>query len=156
MDIRVGRCIVIAQTMDTLYEQQVEYCCGSLLSSLVNTQLCCSNHSLEQHLQYAYFSKALSWLSSSRDYKRTQQGTLTALFLYLYKYNVVHAITISTCPKGLMSNYSSTMLCPCALTSYSLISITMHAPCVHHEKPMSLDITPNPNSFQTLPSPSRP
>ncbi len=34
MDIRVGH-TVIAQTMDSLYKQSVEYCCGSLLSSLV-------------------------------------------------------------------------------------------------------------------------
>ena len=45
MDIRTGhghqdRCReVIAQTMKTLYKQSVEYCCSSLLSSLVNTQL---------------------------------------------------------------------------------------------------------------------
>ena len=63
----------------------------------------------------------------------------------------------------LMSYYSSTcvflkttMLSTCTLTSYSLISITMCAPCVHHEEPLSLDIIPNPNSFQTLPNPSRP
>ena len=41
----------------------------------------------------------------------------------------------------------TTMPCPCALTLYSLISITMHASCVHHEEPMFFDITPNPNSF---------
>ena len=33
---------------------------------------CCSNHSPEQHLWYAAFSKALSRLSSSGDYKRTR------------------------------------------------------------------------------------
>ena len=59
---------------------------------------CCSNHSLERHLWYADFSKALSRLSSSGDYKRTQQGALAALLLYLYKYKVVCATTISTCP----------------------------------------------------------
>ena len=31
-----SRCIVIAQTMDSLYKQLVEYCCSSLSSSLVN------------------------------------------------------------------------------------------------------------------------
>ena len=59
---------------------------------------CCSNHSPEQHLWYTDFSKALSRLSSSRDYKRTRQGALAALLLYLYKLPVVHATTISTCP----------------------------------------------------------
>ena len=31
-----SRCIVVVQTMDSLYKQSVEYCCGSLSSSLVN------------------------------------------------------------------------------------------------------------------------
>ena len=39
----------------------------------------------------------------------------------------------------------ATMPCPCALISYSLISVTMCVPCVYHEKPMFLDITSNPN-----------
>jgi len=39
-----------------------------------------------------------------------------------------------------------TMLYPYALTSYSLISITMHAPCVHHEEPLSFNVISNPNS----------
>jgi len=59
---------------------------------------CCSNHSPEWHLQYADFSKALSWLSSSGDYKRTQQGALTVLILYIYYRLLVHATTIITCP----------------------------------------------------------
>ena len=50
----------------------------------------------------------------------------------------------------------ATMPCPCALTSYSLISVTMCVPCVHHEEPLFLDVIPNPNSFQTLSDPSRP
>ena len=142
-----------------IYKQSVEYCCSSLLSSLVNIQLvfpikyssceiyclccywtlvqqlpqhfpqtprilrsccteqlnilrirkliltnqmiflilkvqCCSNHSLEQHLQYAYFSKAHRRLFSSGDYKKTQQGVLTALLLFLYKLQIVYATTI--------------------------------------------------------------
>jgi len=59
---------------------------------------CCSNHSPEQHSLFAYFSKALSRLSSSGDYKRTQQGALTVLLLYLYKLHVVRATTILTYP----------------------------------------------------------
>ena len=55
---------------------------------------CCSNHLLERHLWYAAFSKALSRLSSSGDYKRTRQGALAALLPYLYKLQVVHAITM--------------------------------------------------------------
>ena len=45
-----------------------------------------------------------------------------------------------------MFYYSSTMPCPCALMSYSLISVTICAPCVYYEELMSLDITSNPNS----------
>jgi len=41
----------------------------------------------------------------------------------------------------------TTIPCPYALISYSIISVTMRAPCVHYEEPMFLDITPNPNSF---------
>ena len=67
-----------------------------------------------------------------------------------------------------MSYYSSTcvfhkatMLPTCALTSYPLpYSIVlcshssspsyMHTPCVYHEEPLSLDVTPNPNSYSRL------
>jgi len=47
----------------------------------------------------------------------------------------------------LMSYYSSTMPYPCALMSYSLISVTMYILCIHHEEPLSLDVISNPNSF---------
>ena len=135
--------------------------------------MCCNNHSPEWHLQFAYSSKALNRLSSSGNYKRTRQGALAALLLYLYKLQVVCATTISTGPYVHASTsypithppcfyLKATMPYPCALTSYSLISITMHALCVHHKEPISLNIIPNPNSsldsfrsFQTL-SPSRP
>jgi len=66
----------------------------SLKQNIRYQAYCCSNHSPEQHLWYAYFSKALSWLSSSEDYKRTQQGALTALLPYLYKLQVVYATTM--------------------------------------------------------------
>ena len=59
---------------------------------------CCSNYSLERHLWYADFSKALSRLSSSGDYKRTWQGALVILILYIYYRLLVHATTIITCP----------------------------------------------------------
>ena len=56
-------------------------------------------------------------------YKRTQQGTLATLLLYLYKYNVVHATTISTSPYVHASTSCSltkaTMLYTYALMSYS-------------------------------------
>jgi len=59
---------------------------------------CYSNHSPERHLWYADFSKALSRLSSSGDYKRTRQGALAVLLLYLYKLHMVYATTILTSP----------------------------------------------------------
>ena len=40
----------------------------------------------------------------------------------------------------------ATMPCPYALTSYSLISVTMYAPYIYYKKLMSLDIISNPNS----------
>ena len=52
---------------------------------LLLDQYCCSNHSPEQHSQFAYFSKAHRRLSSSGDYKRTQQEALTILStIYIY------------------------------------------------------------------------
>ena len=59
---------------------------------------CCSNHSPEWHSWYADFSKALSRLSSSGDYKRTQQEAFAVLILYIYYRLLVHATTIITCP----------------------------------------------------------
>ena len=73
---------------------QVERINFEKLFSLV----CCSNHLLEWHLWYADFSKALSRLSSSGDYKRTRQGALAILILYIYYRLLVHATTIITCP----------------------------------------------------------
>jgi len=115
--------------------------------------MCCSNHSPERYLWYADFGKALSRLSSSEDYKRTRQGALTALLLYLYKLHVVHATTILTYP------YVHA-LSSCPITHLHVFSLRpscfLHVPwchtlnlcctCVHHEKPLSLDVIPNPNS----------
>jgi len=95
-----------------------------------DTLTCCSNHLPERHSWYADFSKALSWLSSSRNYKRTRQGALAVLLLYLYKLQVVCATTISTGPYVHASTscpityppcfyLKATMPCLCALISYS-------------------------------------
>ena len=57
--------------------------------------------------------------------------------------------------------HKATMLPLYTLTSYPLpYSIVlrhhssspsyMYTPCVHHEKPLSLDVTPNPNSYSRL------
>ena len=75
--------------------------------------LCCSNHLLERHLWYTDFSKALSRLSSSGDYKRTQQEALAVLLLYLYKYNVVHATTMCLPHVLLLIHCTSTSRPPC-------------------------------------------
>ena len=58
----------------------------------------------------------------------------------------VHAST--SCPITHPSCFylKTTMPCPCALTSYSLISVTMYTPYVYHEELMSLNVIPNPNS----------
>ena len=96
---------------------------GTLLVHLTLSTNYCSNYLPEWHLQYADSSKALSWLSSSGDYKRTRQEALTALLLYLYKYNMVCATTISTSPYVHASTScpitKATMPYTCALTSYS-------------------------------------
>ena len=77
-------------------------------------------------------AKLSSGLSSNEwgNYKRTQQGALAALLLYLYKYKVVHATTIcfphvhSPCFYLMSITHppcvflKATMLPTCALTSY--------------------------------------
>ena len=44
----------------------------------------------------------------------------------------------------------ATIPCPYALTSYSLISVTMYAPYVYHEESMFLNVTSNPRLFLIL------
>ena len=66
-------------------------------------------------------SKALSRLSSKewRNYKRTRQGALAALLLYLYKLHVVHATTMCLPHVYPPCIYlKATMLPTCVLTSY--------------------------------------
>ena len=96
---------------------------AALCVPYVNPNDCSSNHSPERHLWYADFSKALSRLSSSGDYKRTRQGALTVLILYIYYRLLVHATTIITCPYVHASSSCSitkaTMPYTCALTLYS-------------------------------------
>ena len=102
---------------------------------------CCSNHSPEQHLWYADFSKALSRLSSSGDYKRTRQGALAVLIFYIYYRLLVHATIIITCP------YVH-VLSSCPITHPHMFFLRplcfLHVPwchtlnlcytCVHHEE----------------------
>ena len=100
---------------------------------------CCSNHLPEQHLWYANFSKALSRLSSSGDYKRTRQGSLTVLILYIYYKLLVYATTIITCPYvHASSSYPITHLHvfflrpPCFLHVPWCHTLNLHYICAHH------------------------
>ena len=94
-------------------------------------------------------AKLSSRLSSNKwgNYKRTQQGALAALLLYLYKLHVVCATTILTCSyvHALSScpithppyiYLKASMLYTCALTSYpnpySLSPLSMCALCVYY------------------------
>ena len=72
MDMRTGhghqgrmhsRCVVVAQTMNTQYKQPVEYCCGSLSSSLVNytTRVLHQIFAFEIYLQCCYWI-LVQWL----------------------------------------------------------------------------------------------
>ena len=116
---------------------------------------CCSNHSPEWHLQFAYFSKVLSWLSNSGDYKRTQQGAFAILLLYLYKYNVVHATTIYL-PHVLLLIHHASYMCPNIILLISAVHVyTMRN---YSLLMSSLTLTPSrlflilldPKSFQTI------
>ena len=62
----------------------------------------------------------------------------------------VHASTSSPITHPPCFYFKATMPCPCALTSYSLISVTMHTPCIHYEKLLFLDVTSNLNSYSRL------
>jgi len=100
---------------------------------------CCSNHSPERHLWYANFSKALSRLSSSGDYRRTRQRALAALLLYLYKYKVVYATTILTCPYVHASSscpithpHVFSLRLPCFLHVPWCHTLNLHCTCAHH------------------------
>jgi len=73
------------------------YECKSEVAYYIDGDLCCSNHLPERYSWYADFSKALSRLSSSGDYKRTWQGALAVLILYIYYRLLVHVTTIITC-----------------------------------------------------------
>jgi len=92
---------------------------------------CCSNHlSLKDKWSHNEQSSPMGYQVMSGDYKRTWQGVLTALILYIYYRLLVHATTICLPHVHppcfyLMSYYSSTyvflkatMLPTCALTSY--------------------------------------
>jgi len=101
--------------------------------------VCCSNHSPERHLWYANFSKALSRLSSSGDYKRTWQGALAVLILYIYYRLLVCATTIITCPYVHASSsypithpYMFSLRLPCFLHVSWRHTLNLHYTCAHH------------------------
>ena len=88
--------VYISYYMDNCGNSRANICNQALTSGrgVFIRDMCCNNHLPERRLWYADFSKAFSRLSSSGDYKRTQQGALTALLPYLYKLQVVHATTM--------------------------------------------------------------
>ena len=94
---------------EAVVEKQIQW----VLSYVQGGSVCCSNHLPEWHLWYADFSKALSRLSSSGDYKRTRQGALAILLLYLYKYKVVCATTMCLPHVLLLIHHASTSRPPC-------------------------------------------
>ena len=84
-------------------------------------------------------AKLSNRLSSSRDYKRTWQGALAVLILYLYYRLLVHAITIITCPYVyVLSSYSIThpymfsLRPPCFLYVPWCHTFNFCCICVHH------------------------
>ena len=98
-------------------------------------------------------------LSSNKweNYKRTWQGALAALLLYLYKLHVVHATTISIRPLSpclyLMSITHPHMFSirpPCFLHVPWRHIFNLRCTCAHYEEPLSLDIIPNPNFISRL------
>ena len=118
-------------------------------------------------------SKLSNGLSSSGDYKRTQQGALAALLLYLYKLLVVYATTILTCPYVYASSscpithpHIFFLRPPCFLHMPWCYTLNLHCTCAHHIYTMrnyspltsSLTLTPSrlfpilldPKSFQTV------
>ena len=108
------------------------------LSSVYITN-CCSNHSPERHLWYADFSKALSWLSSSGDYKKTRQGALAVLILYIYYRLLVHVITIITCPYVHASSsclithpHVFSLRLPCFLHVPWCHTLNLHCTCAYY------------------------
>ena len=107
------------------------------------------------------------------DYKRTQQGALAALLLYLYKLHVVHATTIltgpyvhalSSCP--ITHPHVFSIRPPCFLHVPWHHTLNLHCTCAHHVYTMRnpcpltslLTLTPSrlfpilldPKSFQTI------
>jgi len=112
------------------------YCMMSLCSGtfyfFLSCPVCCSNHSPEWYLWYADFSKALSRLSSSGDYKRTRQGALAVLLLYLYKYNVVHATTMCLPHVLLLIHHVFSLRPSCFLHMPWCHTLNLCCTCAHH------------------------
>jgi len=73
------------------------------------------------------------------NYKRTWQGALAALLLYLYNLHVVHATTILTDPKvhastscPLLIHHASTLRPPCHIHVPWCHTFNLRCTCVHH------------------------
>jgi len=103
-------------------------------------------------------AKLSNGLSSSGVYKRTWQGALAVLLLYLYKLHMVCATTICLPHVPLPYFYLSPITHPHVFSLRPLCfphvpwhhTFNLRCTCAHHEEPMSLDIIPNPNSLSRL------
>jgi len=93
---------------------------------------CSSNHSPEWHSWYADFSKALSWLSSSGDYKRTQQGALAVLLLYIYYKLLVCATIMFLLHVLLLIHHVFSIRPPCFLHVLWCHTLNLCCTCAHH------------------------
>ena len=108
-------------------------------------------------------AKLSSGLSSNEwgNYKRTRQGALVVLLLYLYKLYVVHATTILSGPYVhastsclLLILHTSTLRPPCFLHMPWYHTFNLCYTCTHHVYTMRnscpLTSSPNPRLFSIL------
>ena len=98
----------------------------------------------------AYFSKALQWAIQQWGLQEnlTRSPCCIDPLYILQASGLCYNNMFTSCPITHPPCFylKATMLCPYALISYSLISVTMCTPCVYYEELMFLNIIPNPNS----------
>ena len=124
---------------------------------------CCSNHSsLKDKWSHNEQSSPMGYQVKSGDYKRTRQGALAALLLYLYNLQVVCATTICLPHVYLPCFYLMSITHPhvfsirppCFLHVPWHHTFNLRCTCAHHvytmRNPYSLTSSPNPNSISRL------
>ena len=125
--------------------------------------MCCSNHSsLKDKWSHNEQSFPMGYQVKSGDYKRTRQGALAALLLYLYKLHVVRATTICLPHVHLPCFYLMSIThphvfsirLPCFLHVPWRYTFNLRCTCAHHvytmRNPCPLSSSPNPNSISRL------